>query len=99
MQYSEYETGLKLLLRKAHELIDRSTRPQDKLHAMSLAADIYAKLMDLSTNGAILTRNLKMIEEMKKILPTEEEQRQDEDIIETEEDPPIESDEEDLAEE
>ena len=75
MQYSVCEAGLKLILRKVYQVMDKSTRPQDQLNAMSLAADIYAKLMDLSTNGAILTRNLKMIEEMKKILPTEGEQK------------------------
>ena len=84
MQYYECETGLKLLLRKVHELINKSTRPQDQIHAMALAADIYSKLMDLSTNGSILTSTLKWLEEKKKIELTKEEQNQVDEVLECE---------------
>jgi predicted transcriptional regulator len=86
MQFSECETGLKLILRKTHELINKSTRVQDQLHAMGLAADIYAKLMDFSTNGAILQKSVKWVEDMKKILPTAEEQKQIDKIFASESD-------------
>ena len=82
MQYYECETGLKLLLRKVHELINKSTRPQDQIHAMALAADIYSKLMDLSTNGSILTSTLKWLEDKKKIALTKEEQEQEQEFSE-----------------
>jgi DNA-binding transcriptional regulator LsrR (DeoR family) len=106
MQFSECETGLKLILRKAHELINNSSRPQDQINAMGLAADIYSKLMDLSTNGAILTKTLRWIAEQKKLTAEEDAQiieehfggkgissTEDEDITESEEPVPIEQDE------
>lgn len=77
MQYAECNAGLKFILRKTHEMINKSTsKPQEVLSAMSLAVDIYGKLMDLSTNGAILQKTVKWLEDRKKILPTPEEQKQ-----------------------
>jgi hypothetical protein len=83
MQFEECNTGLKIILRKAYHIIDNSSRPQDQLNAMSLCADIYSKLMDLSTNGEILTKTLRWISEQKKQQqplsddnkPTEEEEQ------------------------
>jgi predicted transcriptional regulator len=71
MQYEECQAGLKLLLRKVYEIVDKSTnKPQEVLGAMSLAVDIYARLMDLSTNGAILQKTVKWLEDRKRILST-----------------------------
>jgi hypothetical protein len=56
LQFEECNAGLKLILRKAYNIINTSTRPQEVVAAMSLAVDIYSKLMDLSTNGAILEK-------------------------------------------
>jgi predicted transcriptional regulator len=58
--------GLKLILRKTYEIIDdKSKRTEEVLSAMSLAVNIYGKLMDLSTNGAILEKTTKWINELK----------------------------------
>jgi hypothetical protein len=65
MQYAECQAGLKLILRKTYDIVDKSTRTQEILSAMSLAVDIYGKLMDLSTNGAILEKTTKWINELK----------------------------------
>jgi hypothetical protein len=77
---------LKLILRKAYHIIDTSTRPQERISAMSLSVDIYGKLMDLSTNSTILEKTLKWLESKNKTLG-EEEQRpiKKEEIIEEEE--------------
>jgi hypothetical protein len=64
-QFEECQAGLKLILRKAYHIVETSTRPQEVLSAMSLAVDIYGKLMDLSTNGAILEKTVKWLEEKK----------------------------------
>lgn len=83
MQYEECNAGLKFILRKAHEMINKSTsKPQEALTAMSLAVDIYGRLMDLSTNGAILQKTMKWLEDRKKILPTAEEQKQIDKLLE-----------------
>lgn len=81
LQFEECTIGLRLLLRKTHELMNKSTRPQDQLHAMALAADIYSKLMDLSTNGSILQRTLQWLENKKKIELTPEEQKRMEEVL------------------
>jgi predicted transcriptional regulator len=82
MQYEEYQAGLKLILRKTYDIVDKSTsKPQEVLSAMSLAVDIYGKLMDLSTNGAILDKTVRWLEDRKKILPTPEEQKQIDKIL------------------
>src|SRR5215207_4978086 len=66
MQYAECQAGLKLILRKTYDIVDdKSKRTQEILSAMSLAVDIYGKLMDLSTNGAILEKATKWINELK----------------------------------
>jgi hypothetical protein len=51
---------------------------------MALAADIYSKLMDLSTNGSILTSTLKWLEDKKKFEFTKEEQNQMDEVLECE---------------
>jgi predicted transcriptional regulator len=65
-QFEECQAGLKLILRKTYEIIDdKSKRTEEVLSAMSLAVNIYGKLMDLSTNGAILEKTTKWINELK----------------------------------
>jgi predicted transcriptional regulator len=89
MQYEECQTGLKLILRKTYEILeDKSKRTEEQLTAMNLAVNIYGKLMDLSTNGAILEKTTKWINELKqrsqerlqpaKISGLEEKQEEDE---------------------
>jgi glycine betaine/choline ABC-type transport system substrate-binding protein len=82
MQFEECQAGLKLILRKTYDLVDnKSKRTEEQLAAMNLAVNIYGKLMDLSTNGAILEKTLKWLEDRKKILPTAEEQKQIDKIL------------------
>jgi hypothetical protein len=82
MQYEECQAGLKLILRKTYEIVDnKSKRTEEQLAAMNLAVNIYGKLMDLSTNGAILEKTVKWLEDRKKILPTSEEQKQIDKIL------------------
>jgi predicted transcriptional regulator len=89
MQFEECQTGLKLILRKTYEIVeDKSKRTEEQLAAMNLAVNIYGKLMDLSTNGAILEKTTKWINELKqrsqerlqpaKISGLEEKQEEDE---------------------
>jgi predicted transcriptional regulator len=88
-QFEECHAGLKLILRKTYEILeDKSKRTEEQLTAMSLAVNIYGKLMDLSTNGAILEKTTKWIKELKqqsqersqpaKISGLEEKQEEDE---------------------
>jgi predicted transcriptional regulator len=84
-QFEECQTGLKLILRKTYEILeDKSKRTEEQLAAMNLAVNIYGKLMDLSTNGAILEKTTKWINELKqrlqpaKISGLEEKQEEDE---------------------
>jgi transcriptional antiterminator len=88
-QFEECQIGLKLILRKTYEIVeDKSKRTEEQLAAMNLAVNIYGKLMDLSTNGAILEKTTKWINELKqrsqerlqpvKISGLEEKQEEDE---------------------
>jgi len=61
---------------------------------MSLAVDIYGKLMDLSTNGAILEKTTKWINELKQQSQSQtanfaryEEEEAKEDFLEDDEEP------------
>jgi predicted transcriptional regulator len=65
MQYEECHTGLRLILRKTYDIINSSTKPKEVLSAMGLAVDIYGKLLDLSTNGAILEKTINHIKQLK----------------------------------
>jgi hypothetical protein len=64
-----------------YDIAEKSTKTQEVLSAMGLAVDIYGKLMDLSTNGAILEKTVKWLEDRRKILPTPEEQKQIDKIL------------------
>jgi hypothetical protein len=65
-QYDECHAGLKLILRKTYEIVDdKSRRTDEQLAAMNLAVNIYGKLLDLSTNGAILEKTINRIKQLK----------------------------------
>jgi predicted transcriptional regulator len=97
MQYEECHAGLKLILRKTYEIMDdKSKRTEEQLAAINLAVNIYGKLMDLSTNGAILEKTTKWINELKQ---QSQERSQPAKLSDSDEEPvPIEP-EEDLKEE
>ena len=60
MQYAECQAGLKVVLRKAYDIVDNSTRTPEVLSAMALIIDIYGKIMDLTTNSDILEKEYQM---------------------------------------
>jgi predicted transcriptional regulator len=112
MQFEECHAGLKLILRKTYEIMDdKSKRTEEQLSAMNLAVNIYGRLMDLSTNGAILEKTTKWINELKQQLQLQSQSQQSakssgpkekpegkQDFQDDEEPPPVEP-EEDLGEE
>jgi hypothetical protein len=51
---------------------DKSKRTEEQLAAMNLAVNIYGKLMNLSTNGAILEKTIKWLAERKEQLTNTE---------------------------
>ena len=72
-QFEECQTGLKLILRKTYDIVDdKSKRTEEQLAAMNLAVNIYGKLMDLSTNGAILEKTTKWLAQKKEQLTNTE---------------------------
>jgi hypothetical protein len=72
-QYETCQAGLKLILRKTYEIVDdKSKRTEEQLAAMNLAVNIYGKLMNLSTNGAILEKTIKWLAERKEQLTNTE---------------------------
>jgi hypothetical protein len=100
-KYEACLAGLKLILRKTYKIVDdKSKRTEEQLAAMNLAVNMYGKLMDLSTNGAILEKTTKWLMQKKEQLQSSDEPdaTEDEEITETEEDVPTEP-EEDLREE
>ena len=65
IHYTECQAGLQVVLRKAYDIVETSTRTSEVLDALSLIADIYGKIMDLSTNGAILEKTVNQIKQLK----------------------------------
>jgi hypothetical protein len=83
MQYEECQAGLKLILRRAFEISDKSTKPQEVIAALGLASEIFGRLMDLSTNSAILEKTVKWLEDKKKIMLTPEEEKRMKEVLAT----------------
>jgi hypothetical protein len=85
MQYEECQAGLKFMLRKTYEIVeDKSKRTEEVLSAMSLAVNIYGKLMNLSTDGVTFEQAVKWIEDRKKLLLTPEEEKKMQEVLASE---------------
>jgi hypothetical protein len=54
-------TGMKLNLKQTLEIADTAADPKTKLQAQAIANDCYKYIMDLTTNGVVITDALKYV--------------------------------------
>ena len=54
-EYQKCMTGMKLNLKQTLEIADTAADPKTKLQARAIANDCYKYIMDLTTNGVVIT--------------------------------------------
>jgi hypothetical protein len=62
MEYELCMTGIKRNLKQTLEIADSATDPKTKLQARAIANDCYKYIMDLATNGVVVTNALDYIQ-------------------------------------
>ena len=60
-EYQKCMTGMKRNLRQTLEIAETAADPKTKLQARAIANDCYKYIMDLTTNGAIVTDAMKYV--------------------------------------
>jgi DNA-binding transcriptional regulator LsrR (DeoR family) len=61
-EYQKCMTGMKLNLKQTLEIADTAADPTTKLQARAIANDCYKYIMDLTTNGVVITDALKYVQ-------------------------------------
>lgn len=71
-QYSLCETGLKIVLRRAYEIANNpNNSTSENIQSLSLIANIYGRLMELSTDEKTIAQAVSWIEKKKQQLMNE----------------------------
>jgi predicted nucleic acid-binding protein len=70
MEYSRCILGTKRVLKQTLEIAETSSDPRIKLEAMRIANDCYHHIMDLTTNGAIVTDAIKYVTQKQEQIDT-----------------------------
>ena len=61
-EYQKCMTGMKLNLKQTLEIADTAADPKTKLQARAIANDCYKYIMDLTSNGVVITDALKYVQ-------------------------------------
>jgi hypothetical protein len=61
-------TGMKINLRQTLEIAETTSDPRTKLQARAIANDCYKYIMDLTTNGVVITDAIKFVQTNKEKL-------------------------------
>ena len=69
-EYQKGMTGLRQNLKHVLEIAETSENPKKKLEARRIANDCYRYIMDLTTNGAIVTDAIKYVTQTQKQVDT-----------------------------
>jgi glycosyltransferase A (GT-A) superfamily protein (DUF2064 family) len=64
--YQKCPWGMKRILKQTLEIGEQSPDPRIKLEAMKIASECYRHMMDLTTNGSIVTDAIKHVTQMQK---------------------------------
>ena len=70
IEYSRCIFGMKGVLKQTLEIAETSSDPKIKLEAMRIANDCYHHIMDLTTNGAIVTDAIKYVTQKQEQIDT-----------------------------
>ena len=63
-------TGMKINLRQTLEIAETTSNPRTKLQARAIANDCYRYIMNLTTNGVVITDAIKFVHTNKEKLTT-----------------------------
>ena len=61
-EYQNCMTGMKINLRQTLEIAETTSDPRTKLQARAIANDCYKYIMDLTTNGIVITDAIKFVQ-------------------------------------
>jgi CRISPR/Cas system-associated exonuclease Cas4 (RecB family) len=61
-EYQNCMTGLKKIIKLTSEIADKATDPKTKLQALSQLTDVYKYIMELTTNGIVVTDAIKYVQ-------------------------------------
>ena len=67
-EYQNCMTGMKINLRQTLEIAEKTSDPRTKLQARAIANDCYKYIMDLTTNGVVITNAIKFVQTNKEKL-------------------------------
>jgi hypothetical protein len=67
-EYQNCMTGMKINLRQTLEIAETTSDPRTKLQARAIANDCYKYIMDLTTNGVVITDAIKFVQTNKERL-------------------------------
>ena len=67
-EYQNCMTGMRINLRQTLEIAETTSDPRTKLQARAIANDCYKYIMDLTTNGVVITDAIKFIQTNKEKL-------------------------------
>jgi hypothetical protein len=96
-EYQNCMTGMKINLRQTLEIAETTSDPRTKLHARAIANDCYRYIMNLTTNGVVITDAIKFVQTNKEKLTTMSTKEEDNDKESKE--PDYDNDKEELEEE
>ena len=69
-EYQNCMTGMKINLRQTLEIAGTTSDPRTKLHARAIANDCYRYIMNLTTNGVVITDAINLVQTNKEKLTT-----------------------------
>jgi hypothetical protein len=72
-EYQNCMTGMKINLRQTLEIAETTSDPRTKLHARAIANDCYRYIMNLTTNGVVITDAIKFVQTNKEKLMSKKE--------------------------
>jgi hypothetical protein len=67
-EYQNCMTGMKINLRQTLEIAETTSDPRTKLQARAIANDCYKYIMELTTNGVVITDAIKFVQTNKEKL-------------------------------
>jgi hypothetical protein len=65
-EYEKAMAGMKMNLKHILEIAETISDPRIKLHARAIATDIYDKIMNMTTNGVIVSDAIKHVNQIQK---------------------------------
>ena len=69
-EYQRCVTGMKINLKQTLEIAETGADPKTKLQARAIANDCYKYIMDLTTNGVVITDAIKYVNQQQEQIDT-----------------------------